>query len=75
MIVVCIDYMLLIIMYLRYVSISYICRAIWLVAKSRYSGECGCAACGMQECRILNSKQNSAHNDSYCGAHPFLLSI
>ena len=43
MIIACIDYLLLVIICLRYVSISYICRAIWLVAYSRYSGVYGYA--------------------------------
>ena len=33
MIIACVDYLLLIIICLRYVSISYICRCIWFVAK------------------------------------------
>ena len=43
MIIVCIDYLLLIIVCLRYVSISYIFRAIQLVANSHCSGECSYA--------------------------------
>ena len=44
MIIVCTDYLLLIIVYVRYVSISYIYQAMLLVAIFSCSGEYDCAA-------------------------------
>ena len=67
MIMVCIDYLLLVIICLRYVSISHICRAIWLVANSRCSRVCGLSCpprgyAALRQYRTLNSRRNSSHN-------------
>ena len=52
MIIVCVVYLLLIIVYVRPVSISYIYRAMLLVAISRCYGECGCAAPVPLQCHV-----------------------
>ena len=61
MVMVCIDYLLLIIICLRYVSIFYIYRGIKLVAKFAVLESaavprlpCGSAACGERQCRTFN---------------------
>jgi hypothetical protein len=50
MIIACIVYLLLIIICLRYMSISYMHRAIWLVANSHYSRECGYVMSALRQC-------------------------
>ena len=75
MIIVCIDYLLLIIVCLRYAFISYIYREVfsqqlnllnWGVRQCRTSPtakpHCGSDACGQRQCHTLNSNQNSAQN-------------